>query len=53
MKLLPSEEPITKVIYDIILIITDKLTKYIYFLPYKELSNIEELVYTFLKTIAS
>ena len=43
----------TKAIYDSILVITDKLTKYTYFLPYKEASNTEELAYTFLRTIAS
>ena len=46
-------EPITNTIYDSILIIIDKFIKYTYFLLYKELSNIKELAYTFLKTIIS
>lgn len=42
-----------KVVYDLILIITDYLIKYEYFIPYKEASNTEKLVYTFLKVIAA
>ena len=39
--------------YNSIFIVTDRLIKYGYFIPYKEVSNSEELVYTFLKTIVS
>ena len=53
VKLPLSKEPLTNAVYDSILVITDKLTKYTYFLPYKEASNTEELAYTFLKTIVS
>ncbi|KAM4064780.1 reverse transcriptase (RNA-dependent DNA polymerase) [Hirsutella rhossiliensis] len=50
-KLPPSKEPMTNVKYDSIFVITDRLTKYGYFLPYKEASNAEELAYVFLRTI--
>ncbi|XP_044721262.1 integrase core domain-containing protein [Hirsutella rhossiliensis] len=43
----------TNVKYDSIFVITDRLTKYGYFLPYKEASNAEELAYVFLRTIVS
>ncbi|KAL2010988.1 hypothetical protein VTN00DRAFT_3706 [Thermoascus crustaceus] len=46
-----SKEPLTGIIYDSILVIVDRLTKYAYFLPYKKLSNVEELAYTFLRII--
>jgi len=42
---------ITNVSYNNILIITNRLTKYIYFINYLEISNIEDLIYTFLQTI--
>lgn len=53
VKLPKSKEPLTKVVYDSILVITDRLTKYGYFLPYKEALSAEELVYTFLRVIAA
>ncbi|KAJ0315015.1 hypothetical protein COL922a_013843, partial [Colletotrichum nupharicola] len=37
--------------YNSILIIMDRLTKYAYFILYKESSNAEEFAYTFLKNI--
>ncbi|KAL2004441.1 hypothetical protein VTN00DRAFT_6592 [Thermoascus crustaceus] len=46
-----SKEPLTGIIYDSILVIVDRLTKYAYFLPYKKASNAEELAYTFLQII--
>ena len=48
VKLPKSKEPLTRVLYDSILVITDRLTKFGYFLPYKEASSAEELAYTFL-----
>ena len=39
--------------YDSILIITDRLIKYIYFVLYKEATNIEDLIYTFLKIVVA
>jgi len=44
-------EPLTKVKYDSVLVINDRLTKYAYFLPYLESSDATDLAYTFLKTI--
>jgi transposase InsO family protein len=52
-KLPPSKEPMTDTVYDSIFVVTDRLTKYGYFIPYKEASNSEELAYTFLKNIVS
>ena len=46
-----SEEPVTKVKYDSILVIVDRLTKYAYYLPYLKSANAEDLAYTFLRTI--
>ena len=41
----------TKVKYDSILVITNRLTKYAYFINYLESSNAEDLAYTFLQVI--
>jgi hypothetical protein len=51
IKLSPLEKLIIEVVFDSILIITDRLTKYGYFILYKESSLAEELVYTFNKHI--
>ena len=51
VKLPPSKKPLTEVIYNSILIIVDQLTKKVRFLPYKEVSNAEELTYTFLRNV--
>jgi hypothetical protein len=40
-----------KVKYDSILVITDRLTKYTYFINYLESSNAKNLAYTFLRII--
>ncbi len=37
--------------YNSILIITNRLTKYIYFVNYLKIFNIEDLIYTFLRII--
>ncbi len=37
--------------YNNILIITNKLTKYVYFINYLEVFNAKNLTYTFLRTI--
>ena len=39
--------------FDSILVITDRLTKYTYILLYKEASIVEDLTYTFLRTIVT
>jgi hypothetical protein len=51
IKLPPSKEALTGVIYDSILVVTDRLTKYAHFIPYKEGSTAEELAYTFNRNI--
>ena len=53
VKLPPSTEPATGTIYDSILVIIDRLTKYGHFIPYKEATTAEELSYLFLKHITS
>jgi hypothetical protein len=51
VKLLLSRDPITGIEYDFILVITDRLTKYIYIILYFKASIIENLAYIFLKII--
>jgi hypothetical protein len=51
IKLLLSQDPITRIEYDSILVITDRLTKYIYMILYLEASIAEDLAYIFLKVI--
>jgi hypothetical protein len=51
VKLPLSKEVLTGVIYNLILIVTDRLIKYAYFIPYKEGSTAEELVYTFNRNV--
>ena len=53
VKLPASQEPMTKVTYDSIWVVTDRLTKYGHFVPYKESSTAEDLAYIFLKTVVS
>jgi hypothetical protein len=53
VKLPKSREPMTNAVYDSILVITDRLTKYGYFVPYKEASSAEELAYAFLRIIVA
>jgi hypothetical protein len=43
VKLLPSINPVIKVIYDLIIVIVNKLTKYAIIIPFKETYNISEL----------
>jgi hypothetical protein len=42
---------ITEVVFDSILVIIDRLTKYEYFIPYKESLLVKELAYAFNKHI--
>ena len=53
VKLSKSKERVIGATYDFILVITNRLTKYEYFIPYKEATNAEDLAYTFLKTIVA
>ena len=45
------KKPMTGVIYDFIMIVTDRLTKYAYFIPYLESSLAENLAYMFYKHV--
>jgi hypothetical protein len=51
VKLSPLKEVFIGVTYDSILVVTDRLIKYAYFIPYKEGLTAEELVYTFNRNI--
>ena len=52
-KLPLSHEPLTETLYDSILVIVDRFTKYAIFLPYKEASGAQELAYTMLREVFS
>jgi hypothetical protein len=51
IKLSLLREILIKVIYNSILIVTDRLTKYAHFISYKEDLTAEELTYTFNRNI--
>ena len=51
VKLLKLEELIIKVIYNSILVIVDRLTKFTYFIPYQEKLIVEDLTYTVKKVL--
>ena len=51
VKLLELEELIIKVVYDSILVIVDRLTKFTYFMPYQEKLTVEDLAYTVKKVL--
>jgi hypothetical protein len=51
IKLPLSKETLTGIIYNSILVVTDRLIKYAYFISYKEGSTAEELVYIFNRNI--
>ncbi len=53
VKLFKSKKKVIKTIYDSILIITDRLIKYEYFLSYKKATFAEDLIYTFLRMIVT
>ncbi|OAA46534.1 pol protein [Beauveria brongniartii RCEF 3172] len=53
VKLPKSKEPMTGAIYDSILVIVDKLTKYAYYIPYMESSDAKDLAYMFFKTVVA
>ena len=50
-KLPLSKKPMTGVIYDFIIVVTDRLTKYAYFISYLKSSLAEDLAYIFYKYI--
>jgi hypothetical protein len=51
IKLSPSVELIIKVVFDLILVVIDRFTKYGYFILYKESLSIKKLAYAFNKYI--
>jgi hypothetical protein len=51
VKLLLSRDPITRIKYDFILVVIDRLTKYIYIILYLEANIIEDLAYMFLRVV--
>ena len=53
VKLFKSKKRVIKTTYDSILIITDRLIKYKYFLSYKKATFAEDLTYTFLRMIVA
>ncbi len=53
IKLSKSKERVTKTTYNSILMITDRLIKYKYFLSYKKVTFAEDLIYTFLRMIVA
>jgi hypothetical protein len=50
-KLSLSKKLITGVIYDSIMVVTDRFTKYAYFIPYFESFSAEDLAYMFYKYV--
>ena len=52
-KLPPSKEPMMEAVYDSIWVVTDRLTKYAYFILYKEMSTSEDLAYTYIRVVIS
>ena len=53
VKLPLSKEPLTNTVYDSVWVVVDKLTKYAYFIPFKEKGTAEHMAYAFLRTVAS
>jgi hypothetical protein len=53
IKLLLSQDPITRIKYNSILVITNKLTKYTYIILYLKASTVENLAYMFLKVVVA
>jgi hypothetical protein len=53
VKLLLLQDLITRIKYDFILVIIDKLIKYTYIILYLKASTAEDLVYAFLKVVVA
>jgi hypothetical protein len=51
VKLLLSRDPIIGIEYNSILVVMDKLTKYIYIILYLEANTAEDLAYAFLRVV--
>ena len=50
-KLLKLIHPVTKEKYNLILVVVDKLTKYLLIIPFKESYNVEQLGFMLLNTL--
>ena len=53
VKLPGSKDPATKTEYDSILVVMERLTKYMVLVPYQEANSAEQLAYTFMREISS
>jgi hypothetical protein len=53
VKLLLLQDPITGIRYNFILVIINKLTKYIYIILYLKASMVENLAYAFLRVVVT
>ena len=53
VKLPLSRDPITGVVYNAILVIVERLTKYIICILYKEFNNAKELSFAFLREVVA
>ena len=53
IKLSPSKNTVTGIIYDSILVVMDQLTKYAQFIPWREKESADKLAKTMLKDIVS
>jgi hypothetical protein len=53
IKLLLSRDLITRIKYDFILVVIDRLTKYIYIILYLEANTAEDLAYIFLRVVVA
>ena len=53
VKLPKSTEPVTKVVYNSILVVVDKLTKYAHLVPWKESGTVNKLASVLLKELVS
>jgi hypothetical protein len=51
IKLLLLQDLITGIEYDFILVVIDRLTKYIYMILYLEANTVEDLAYVFLRVV--
>ena len=51
IKLLGLREPLLEATYNSILVVVDWLTKYAYFLLYREASTAEDLAYIFIRNV--
>jgi hypothetical protein len=52
-KLLLFKKLMTEVIYDSIIVVTDRLTKYVYFISYLKNFSAEDLAYMFYKHVVA